>query len=91
MPTDPLTPDVSARICTHMNDDHTDAVAAYAKHYGGVESPQKARMLSIKSDSMMLEVDGSNIRIPFDHELTDSEDAHRTLVAMLRSMPKSTS
>ena len=89
MSTDPLTAAVSARICTHMNDDHTDAVAAYAKHYGGVASPQNARMLHIESESMMLEVDGKTIRIPFDHKLTDSEDAHRTLVSMLRSMPKS--
>ena len=88
MSTDPLTAEVSARICTHMNDDHTDAVAAYAKHYGGAASPQNAKMLSIESDSMMLEVDGATVRIPFDHKLTDSEDAHRTLVAMLRSMPK---
>ena len=88
MSTDPLTAEVSARICTHMNDDHTDAVAAYAKHYGGVVSPQKAKMLSISADSMVLEVDGATVRIPFDHKLTDSEDAHRTLVAMLRSMPK---
>ena len=90
MSTDPLTAAVSARICTHMNDDHTDAVVAYAKHYGGVASPQHAKMLSVESDSMMLEVDGATIRIPFDHKLTDSEDAHRTLVAMLRSMPKVT-
>ena len=89
MSTDPLTAEVSARICTHMNDDHTDAVAAYARHYGGVASPQNAKMLSIESESMILEVDGATVRIPFDHKLTDSEDAHRTLVGMLRSMPKS--
>ena len=29
-----------------------------------------------------------NMSIAFDHTLTDSEDAHRTLVAMLRAMPK---
>jgi hypothetical protein len=26
--------------------------------------------------------------VAFDHTLSDSEDAHRTLVAMLRAMPK---
>jgi hypothetical protein len=25
--------------------------------------------------------------VPFDHSLSDSEDAHRTLVAMLRALP----
>ena len=38
MPTDPLTPDVSARICTHMNDDHAEAVLDYARHYGGINA-----------------------------------------------------
>ena len=37
---------------------------------------------------MELEVDGTSVSIAFDHTLTDSEDAHRTLVAMLRAMPK---
>jgi putative heme iron utilization protein len=36
---------------------------------------------------MELAVDGTTIQIDFDHALTDSEDAHRTLVAMLRAMP----
>jgi putative heme iron utilization protein len=35
---------------------------------------------------MELEVDGATVKIPFDHQLSDSEDAHRTLVAMLRAM-----
>ena len=32
----PLTPSVSDRICRHMNDDHAEAVLAYARHYGGL-------------------------------------------------------
>ena len=36
-----------------------------------------------------LEVDGDVLEIKFDHTLTDSEDAHHTLVAMLKAMPKS--
>ena len=88
MPADPLTPDVSARICLHMNNDHAEAVLSYARHYGGVAAPQSARMLQVLPEAMELEVDGSTVAVPFDHTLTDSEDAHRTLVAMLRSMPK---
>ncbi|BEV36101.1 DUF2470 domain-containing protein [Synechococcus sp. M16CYN] len=87
MSTDPLTPAVSARICAHMNDSHADAVAAYSRYYGGAESPQQVRMLTVEADYMTLEVDGSTLQIPFDHTLKDSEDAHRTLVAMLRAMP----
>ena len=47
MAADPLSPEVSARICAHMNDDHADAVVAYARHYGGVSTPTQARMLEV--------------------------------------------
>lgn len=87
MAADPLTPAVSDRICKHMNDDHAEAVLAYARHYGGVTNPSAARMVAVTPEAMELEVDGTAVQIPFDHPLSDSEDAHRTLVAMLRSMP----
>ena len=87
MAADPLTDVVSARICQHMNDDHAEAVVAYARHYGGVKAPTTARMLAVTPIDMELDVDGSSLRIPFDHTLSDSEDAHRTLVAMLKAMP----
>jgi putative heme iron utilization protein len=87
MAADPLTPAVSDRICRHMNDDHADAVVAYARHYGGISGAQTVRMLAVAPEAMRLEVDGSVLEIPFDHTLSDSEDAHRTLVAMLRAMP----
>jgi putative heme iron utilization protein len=87
MAADPLTPAVSERICTHMNNDHAEAVLAYAHHYAGLPSAQAARMLAVGPDAMRLEVDGHFVEVPFDHTLSDSEDAHRTLVAMLRSMP----
>ena len=88
MPADPLTESVSERICRHMNDDHAEAVIAYAKHYGGMDSAESARMVAVRPEAMELEVDGSSLKIAFDHTLTDSEDAHQTLVAMLRAMPK---
>lgn len=88
MAADPLTAAVSDRICRHMNDDHAEAVLAYARHYGGVPSPTAARMLAVTPEAMRLEVDGSSVEVPFDHVLSDSEDAHRTLVAMLRAMPR---
>ncbi|MCT0198839.1 DUF2470 domain-containing protein [Synechococcus sp. CS-1325] len=88
MASDPLTPAVSARICLHMNDDHGEAVLSYARHYGGIKAAQAARMLEVRPEAMELEVDGTTVEIPFDHPLTDSEDAHRTLVAMLRALPR---
>ena len=88
MAADPLTAAVSERICKHMNDDHAEAVLAYARHYGGVEAPQQARMVAVRPDAMELDVDGQRVDVVFDHPLSDSEDAHRTLVAMLRAMPQ---
>lgn len=87
MAADPLTPAVSDRICRHMNDDHSDAVLRYAHHFGGVSAATAATMKEVTAEAMTLEVDGQIVRIPFDHQLTDSDDAHRTLVAMLRAMP----
>jgi putative heme iron utilization protein len=86
MTADPLSPAVSDRICRHMNDDHASAVLAYAQHYAGLSSAQSARMVAVAPEAMTLEVDGASVDVPFDHVLTDSEDAHRTLVAMLRSI-----
>ncbi|CAI8154853.1 MAG: DUF2470 domain-containing protein [Prochlorococcus sp.] len=91
MASDPLTTDVSARICRHMNDDHAEAVVAYARHYGGINNAEKARMMAVTPEAMELEVDGNIVQIKFDHTLSDSEDAHQTLVTMLRAMPKTSS
>ncbi|KEF40959.1 MAG: heme iron utilization protein [Cyanobium sp. CACIAM 14] len=87
MAADPLTAAVSERICRHMNQDHAEAVLAYARHYGGISDAREARMLSVGPQAMHLEVDGTRVEVPFDHSLSDSEDAHRTLVAMLRALP----
>ena len=88
MAADPLTAAVSDRICKHMNDDHAEAVVAYARHYGGQSEARSARMVAIRPEAMELEVDGAAVEVAFDHVLSDSEDAHRTLVAMLRAMPQ---
>ena len=88
MAADPLTPAVSDRICRHMNDDHADAVLRYARHYGGVTTARQASMLAVSSEAMRLDVDGTCVEVRFDHPLADSEDAHRTLVAMLRALPQ---
>jgi putative heme iron utilization protein len=85
---DPLTPQVSERICKHMNEDHADALALYTRVFGQVEGVTQARMQAIDSEGMDLqvEVDGAvqTLRIPFDHPLKDPEDAHHTLIAMLK-------
>ncbi len=87
MAADPLSSAVSDRICRHMNDDHAEAVLAFARHYGGISAAEQACLLSVRPEAMDLQVDGATVTVPFDHSLSDSEDAHRTLVAMLRALP----
>ncbi|HLP92354.1 MAG TPA: DUF2470 domain-containing protein [Nostocaceae cyanobacterium] len=80
--------EVSDRICKHMNDDHTDAIILYAQAFGGLTDVQTAKMLSIDAEGMNLDaqLNGENVpvRIQFDHILADSEDAHQTLISMVK-------
>ncbi len=85
---DPITPEVSQRICKHMNEDHADAIALYARVFGNLPQATAAVMQAIDPEGMDLtaQVDGQDapVRITFDHVLQDSEDAHQTLIAMVR-------
>ncbi|MEH2349689.1 MAG: DUF2470 domain-containing protein [Nostoc sp.] len=80
--------EISSRICKHMNDDHADAVVIYAKAFGGVTDASAAKMLSIDAQGMDLtaQVNGEAVpvRIQFDRVLADAEDAHQTLIAMVK-------
>lgn len=82
-----ITKEVSDRICQHMNKDHGDALITYAEVFGKVNSVTSAKMLSIDSQGMNLALNNSDdqtIRIEFDHTLKDAQDAHHTLVEMLK-------
>ncbi|MBW4642017.1 MAG: DUF2470 domain-containing protein [Goleter apudmare HA4340-LM2] len=80
--------EISSRICKHMNEDHSDAVVLYAKAFGGVADATTAEMVAIDSQGMDLtaQVNGETlpVRISFDHALADAEDAHQTLIAMVK-------
>ncbi|NEP01985.1 MAG: DUF2470 domain-containing protein [Symploca sp. SIO2E9] len=85
---EPFSTEVSDRICKHMNEDHADALALYAKTFGKSPDTEAAQMLSIDAQGMNLRatVNGSSVpvRIEFDHTLKDSEDAHYTLIDMIK-------
>jgi len=85
---DALSPDVSDRICKHMNDDHAEAVVLYAKVFGNIADATRAEMIAIDAQGMNLVADINGtptpLRIAFDHELQNSEDAHQTLIAMVK-------
>ncbi|AFY53617.1 putative heme iron utilization protein [Rivularia sp. PCC 7116] len=83
---------VSDRICKHMNDDHAEAVALYAKAYGDLKDATAATMLSIDAEGMNLQAQANGeevpLRIKFDHTLKNAEDAHHTLIDMLKQVRK---
>lgn len=83
-----FSPKISDRICKHMNDDHADAIAIYAKVFGNEPDTTTARLLKIDAQGMDLtaQVNGTSkpVRIVFDHELQDAEDAHHTLIEMVK-------
>ena len=83
--------EVSDRICKHMNDDHANAVVLYAQNFGGVcSNATAAEMVSIDSQGMNLMAQVNDaavpVRVKFDHVLADAEDAHHTLVAMVKQV-----
>ncbi len=85
---DPLTPTISDRICKHMNEDHAEAVVLFAQVFGDRPQTEKAQMVAVDPQGMDLSIEVQEtvemLRIPFDHVLQDSEDAHQTLIAMVR-------
>ena len=87
MNSEPITNSSSERICNHMNKDHQDAVNSYAKYYGKVQIFKSAKMISLTAESFELKVDDLTIDIQFDHVLQDCEDAHKTLVRMIKDIP----
>jgi putative heme iron utilization protein len=80
--------EISSRICNHMNEDHADAIVLYAQVFGGVKQASSAQMLAIDAQGMDLtaEINGESVpvRIQFDHTLANAEDAHHTLIAMVK-------
>ncbi len=84
----PINSECSQRICNHMNKDHENAVIAYARFYGGLPKTNKAALINISPEKMELLADETLVEISFDHTLLDSEDAHQTLISMLKAIPK---
>jgi putative heme iron utilization protein len=84
---DSITPEVSDRICKHMNKDHADAIVLYARIFGKTPEVTSAQMLAIDPEGMNLKVQANGtdmpMRIAFDHTLVDAKDAHHTLVNMI--------
>jgi len=90
---DVITPAISDRICKHMNEDHAEAIVLYAKAFGNSPDAESAKLVAIDPQGMDLtaQVAGKEtaVRIAFDHTLQDSEDAHQTLISMVKQARQS--
>jgi putative heme iron utilization protein len=84
--------EISDRICTHMNEDHANAVVLYAQVFGDTPEATSAQMLAIDANGMDLTatVNGETlpVRVKFDRTLKDAEDAHHTLIDMVKQAKK---
>ncbi len=92
---EPFSPEISDRICSHMNQDHPDAVLLYAQSFDNSLEITEAVMDSIDAKGMSLTALKMGyavpIRIEFDRDLKDAEDAHQTLIEMLKQARQKTS
>ena len=89
--TNTINTEISDRICKHMNEDHGDTLVLYAQFFGKVSNLKSAKMLSIDNQAMYLAIDDTSdnpLKIEFDHNLKDAQDAHHTLVSMLKEAKK---
>ncbi|MBJ6987528.1 DUF2470 domain-containing protein [Devosia sp. MC521] len=68
----------------HMNDDHIDATADYARHYCGAELGNW-RLASLDADGITIVLGDDMRRIYFDEPATVPQDFHLKLVAMAKT------
>ena len=83
---DPLA-DAAGGIVTHMNQDHADALIAYARAFAGVEADE-ATMVGVDRLGFKLRVTHgdrrNSVRIAFPREVTTSAESRTVLIEMLR-------
>ncbi|MEM7217352.1 MAG: DUF2470 domain-containing protein [Pseudomonadota bacterium] len=76
------------RIIEHMNDDHADACLLYVTHFAGRADAVSAQLVDIRSDDMVLEMTSDTgvelVSVGFSIPIRSAQDAHRTLVDMVR-------
>ena len=68
-------------IITHMNQDHSENLRSYCRHYRGID-PEDVIMLGIDSDGFDVRTDRGIVRFEFNIPVTDAHSAHDILVAM---------
>jgi putative heme iron utilization protein len=84
---DPLT-EASAGILTHMNDDHADAVVAYAKKLAGIADASAATMTAVDRYGFELAAVTPRgpraARVAFDEPVTTNDEVRRAMVSLVK-------
>jgi heme iron utilization protein len=84
---DPLAA-TAAGILTHMNDDHTDAVLAYATALAGVTEATSATMTAVDRYGFELATITPNgpraVRLAFDEPVSTSDEVRRAMVSLVK-------
>jgi putative heme iron utilization protein len=68
----------------HMNEDHRDAIALYARHFAGIAEPLDWRMTGIDPDGFDLMAGDRAARLFFAEPLASGADMRAALVQMAR-------
>jgi putative heme iron utilization protein len=83
---DPLA-DVAEGIVTHMNQDHADALVAYARAFAAIDADE-ATMVGVDRLGFKLRVTQGDrrhsVRIAFPRQITTAADSRAVLIEMLR-------
>ena len=80
-----ITPEISRRVCEHMNKDHIESIHKYLIHYGNITDFKKAYMEEINNKFMKIKYDKKYAIINFKKEISESE-IHSTLVSMIKEI-----
>jgi len=84
---DPLT-DSAAGMLTHMNDDHADAILAYAQKLAGVADATSATMTAVDRYGFELATITPGgpraVRLAFDAPVTTNDEVRRAMVALMK-------
>ena len=75
--------EAEADILAHMNRDHADAVALYARALLGVDGTG-ARLVGIDPEGCDIRVDSRALRLDFDRPIADAQEARALLVELAR-------
>ena len=69
----------------HMNKDHPETLALYARHFGKLADPAKWILTGIDADGFDLVSGERSLRIFFEAPLTEPEHVHKMLVEMAKT------